>query len=314
MRPLPGIVGRTSTAVVAVATLVSVFRAAPTAAADLVEAKALYGNASYDDAIQELNAIHNPGQANEVDQYLALCLLALGRTSDAERPLEEILARDPLYVMSQTDTSPKLLDLFHQVRRRVLPAAAFDAYTRGRADYDAKQYKAAVDDFKQLIAISKDPEAGDSVGALKQLGDGFLVLSEAALAPAPPAPAAAPAAMPAAAADSATVPRAPLDDPDRVYTAADSGVVPPKAIDRRLPPWEPTDRALAQRQFRGALAVVVDERGAVESASVPASVTPDYDRALLAAAKQWKFRSATKDGKPVKYLAMIEVLLQPAQK
>src|SRR5579862_5144651 len=92
----------------------------PVAAADLGEAKALYANASYDEAIQELNDIHNSSQANQVDQYLALCLLALGRTSEAEKPIEQILTREPLYVMNQVETSPKLLDLFNQVRKRVL--------------------------------------------------------------------------------------------------------------------------------------------------------------------------------------------------
>ena len=50
---------------------------------DLAEAKSLYANASYEEAIQRLNAIHDPEHANQVDQYLALCLLALGRSSDA---------------------------------------------------------------------------------------------------------------------------------------------------------------------------------------------------------------------------------------
>ena len=300
-------------ALVALAALVAGLHAAPAAAADLDDAKALYGNASYDEAIQKLNAIHNPAEANEVDQYLALCLLALGRTDDAERPLEEILAREPLYVMDQADTSPKLLDLFHQVRRRVLPAAALEAYSQGRADYDAKRFSAAVDQFKRLIEISSDPEAGDSVAPLKQLGDGFLVLSKAALAPVAPAAAAVPPpSVPAPASAAAAVPE--REDPDRIYSAADAGVVPPKPINRELPTWDPTDSSLARRELRGALALVIDEHGAVVSARLPVPVTPEYDTALLEAAKQWKFHSATKDGKPVKYLTMLEVLLQPARK
>jgi TonB family protein len=300
-----------------IAALVTGLSAVPSAiaAADLGEAKVLYGNASYDEAIQELNAIHDAAEANQVDQYLALCLLALGKPGEAEHPLEEILAREPLYALDQVDTSPKLLDLFHQVRRRVLPAAALDAYSRGRADYEAKRFSAAVEQFKRLIEISNDPESGDSVGALKQLGDGFLTLSKAALTPAAPVASAVPSSVPASIPPTASVtPRSLPDDPDRIYTSADAGVVPPKPIDRQLPPWDPPDHALARREFRGALTVVINERGAVESASVPASVTPEYDRALLAAAKQWKFRAATKDDKPVKFVTTIEVLLQPAQK
>lgn len=276
-------------------------------AADLVEAKTLYANASYDEAIQELHAIHDADKANQVDQYLALCLIALGRTDEAEQPLEQIVTREPLYVLNESDTSPKLLDLFHQVRRRVLPKAALDAFTKGRADYEAKRYSAAVDEFKRLIDISKDPEAGDSVGALKELGDGFLTLSQSALAASAPPPAPA-APAPAAGATTAH------DAPARVYTAADAGVVGPTVISRQLPPWQPADTPLARREYRGALTVVIDERGAVESANLAQPITPQYDRTLLAATKTWKFIAATKDGKPVKYLTTIQVLLRPADR
>jgi TonB family protein len=280
---------------------------AQTADGDLAEAKALYANASYEEAIQRLNTIHNPEDANQVDQYLALCLLALGRSDEAERPLEQIVGRQPLYVPSEADTSPKLFELFRQVRRRALPAAALNVYTQGQADFEAKRFATAAEKFKQLVDIADDPDAGASLAALKQLGEGFLALSRAALAP-PPPPVQSPVVPPPASL-AAVLPDG--DQPDRIYTSADAGVAVPSAIGRQLPRWAPSDQSLARRSFRGTLAVVIDERGSVESATLPTPVTPVYDRELLAAAKQWKFHPATKDGKPVKYRMTIEIVLHP---
>ena len=51
----------------------------------------------------------------------------------------------------------------------------------------------------------------------------------------------------------------------------------------------------------GAIEVVVDESGAVTDARVYLSVNRVYDKVLLESVKQWRYRPATKDGRPVKY-------------
>jgi iron complex outermembrane recepter protein len=45
--------------------------------------------------------------------------------------------------------------------------------------------------------------------------------------------------------------------------------------------------------------IVIDTEGKVSSAEVEASVSPDFDRAAVAAAKTWTFEPAMRDGKPV---------------
>jgi tetratricopeptide (TPR) repeat protein len=296
--------------VTVVATIAAILALVPAAShqrleaadAGLAEVKVLYANASYEEAIQQLNAIHSEEDAVQVDQYLALCLLALGRPDEAERSLEHIVARQPLYVLNEDDASPKFVDLFRQVRSRALPAAALAAYTQGRASFDAKQFADAAAQFKQVIAIADDRDVGASLVDLKRLGEGFLALSEATLTQAgvtAPAPAAATVAPES-------------DQRDRTYSAADDGVVPPGDISTQLPRWVPPDRASAQRTIRGAIAVLIDEHGTVESVSVAEPLTPFYDHELLTSARQWKFRPATKDGKPVRYRKMIEVVLRPA--
>ena len=67
----------------------------------------------------------------------------------------------------------------------------------------------------------------------------------------------------------------------------------------------------ALRQFAGMLEVIVNEQGNVADAKIQKSVYPTFDSKLVAAAHQWKFRPATKDGQPVRYRTLVEVKLVP---
>ena len=65
------------------------------------------------------------------------------------------------------------------------------------------------------------------------------------------------------------------------------------------------------RTFSGAVDIVIDERGAVVSATINQPVSPLYDRALIAAAKRWQYRPALLGGQPVKYRKSVAVVLRP---
>ena len=45
--------------------------------------------------------------------------------------------------------------------------------------------------------------------------------------------------------------------------------------------------------------VVIDEQGAVIAAKIAASINGFYDAVLLDSARTWRYRPATKDGRPV---------------
>jgi len=287
----------------------SLFLAAPAGAApDLANVRELYASASYAEALEVLGSLESTDNTEVIEQYRALCLLGLGRTADAEKALERIVMRRPLYMIPAADVSPRVVTMFHDIRRRSLPGAARQLYVRAKASYDSKDHAAAVSQFKDVLALVNDPDAaaeGPSLTELKQLAEGFLALSQAAVVAAaapPPAPAPAPAAAPVA--EVTKAPSVP-----RVYTASDADVVAPQAITRTMPGWRPPSALIAQQSFRGTLEVIVNEQGIVEWAGIAKPSFPSYDADLLSATKAWRFRPATKRGEPVKYRLAVEVVL-----
>jgi TonB family protein len=68
---------------------------------------------------------------------------------------------------------------------------------------------------------------------------------------------------------------------------------------------------LLPRGGRGTVRIIVNEQGGVEEARMVESVHTVYDALLLSAARTWKYEPATLDGKPVRYMKLIEVVLKP---
>ena len=71
----------------------------------LARAKDLYGLAAYDEALAVLNRLREtapPAVSSEVAGYQVLCLLALGRTDDAQKAIEALVTADPLYRPSES--------------------------------------------------------------------------------------------------------------------------------------------------------------------------------------------------------------------
>jgi TonB family protein len=307
------------------------------AAADIAAAKSLYAAASYEEALKLLDSLQAAAPASdaddfvEVEQYRALCFLALGETDAAQAALGRIVDVRPLYRIEGADVSPKLVDLYDAVRTRELPSAAKSLYARAKDNFDSKQLTLAVGQFKEVAAIVDDAGGNSStLRDLKELSDGFLQLAESQLAA--EAARAAASSRPAAAADPVSRSAAAPDTPDvpasaapaapapavpaapkapAVYTVNDAGVTPPVPVSATPPPWRPRAPAFAARGYRGVLEYTVDEHGHVESAVLRQPVSPDYDQELVQAAKQWTFSPATKDGKPVKFRKQIEIILQP---
>ena len=271
----------------------------------LAAARTLYQSAAYEEALGLLNRLRSsPAQATDaqsVGQYRAYCLLALNRQAEADRAIEEVVAVNPLFVPSDTDVSPRVRGAFQTVRRRMLPAIVQQKYTAAKVTFDRKDYAAAVDQFTRLTALLQDSalEQAPALSDLRVLAMGFLELAQtaAAAAPAPPRP--DPVASPPAAAQP------------RVYDVSEPGVILPVTRRQDLPRWPYSPLAqggLPER--RGVLDVLIDENGQVENVMVLQSVDQRYDELLMAAARAWRYTPAYKDGRPVKFLKRIQVIVQ----
>lgn len=85
------------------------------------------------------------------------------------------------------------------------------------------------------------------------------------------------------------------------YDWRDADVAPPVAVAQPMSGWWGSMGEPVPGTQLGAVEVVVDEAGAVADARVYLSVNRVYDKVLLESVKQWRYRPATKDGRPVKY-------------
>ena len=267
-------------------------------------ARDLYASARYDEALAVLNDLRPVDAANaltdrkSIEQYRSLCLLALGRGSEAESAIAAVVTADPSYLPNEAEASPRVRSAFSDVRRRLLPEIAGKRYLDAKASFDRKDPATAVQQFKGVIALLDDPDMGGRLPDLRTLSAGFLDLAVAALAP-PPAP------RPAAVPPPAPEPVVPKADPNRIYTMGDKDVTPPVIIRQEMPAMTPAMKS--QSKDRGVIEVVIDELGRVSFAAIRSNVHPIFDTTLLGNAREWKYQPATFAGKPVKYRKMIQI-------
>ena len=275
----------------------------------LAAARQLYASAAYDEALLMLDRLKSggpsdPAAASLIEQYRAFCLLAVGHQPDAERAMESLVAGDPTFRPDDA-ISPRLQSVFRDVRKRMLPVVIRQRYVSAKASFDQKAYQEAADQFDAVLKLLEAPEvvaADPALADLRTVALGFrdLAASAAAAAAAPsPSP-------PVPAAPSAPAPR----PPQSFYTADDPGVIAPVAIKQVVPPWPQGTPKLTGRGQRAVLDIVINEDGAVESVVVRQSIATWYDEALAKAAKGWSYKPATRDGTPVRYRKLMQVVLE----
>jgi TonB family protein len=277
----------------------------------LATARHLYASAAYEDALAVLNALPANQPAEDlraIEQYRALCLLALGRAAEAETAIAAVMSDNPSY-RPAADVSPRVRAAFADVRRKMIPLILQNWYAQAKAQFDRKEFAAAASLFGQILQVMSDPEvqslaAQPPLSDLRTLASGFRDLAQNAVPPLPLPAVAIPAAPPVAPAFAA----APVTTLPRIYTSRDAEVVPPLVIRQALPPFP--GPALVGKL--GLIDVVIDENGDVESARVVQTVTAQYDKLALAATKNWHYQPATLNGVPVKYRKPIQVTVKPA--
>jgi hypothetical protein len=308
----------------------------------LTAAKNLYASAAYEDALSALTRLQastatGAPMAAQIDQYRAFCLFALGRTAEAQSVAESLIAKDPLLELDEGDASPRIVAMFADVRKRLLPGLTRDQYRAARAALDRKDFAGAESQLirtrRMLEEAQKIGASDETMGDLRVLVDGFLDLTRSAVEARATNPrsqatsAGAQAASPptasssavnpsatgpslAAPAHAASPPKTPAQ-PLQVYDSSAADVLAPVALHQAMPAIPPGLATMLSTIHRsGALDVTIDQQGNVERAVMRESVHPIFDALVVDAARSWKYRPALKDDVAVRYLKTIAIVKQ----
>jgi hypothetical protein len=239
----------------------------------------------------------------QVEQYRALCHIALGHSDLAERAVVALVDADPTYVPPSSAASPKVLSIIAETRRRQLPLVAKRLLESGRAAYADKNVAQANEHFALLLKLLDDPAMADRPerSDYKTLAQAFATLLTAP-------PSAAPAASPS----PATSPSS-----SRTSAAAEPGpatpriFVPAVPISETLPPWLPPNPSVGRNEYVGSLKVLIGVDGRVKNATMVTPSHPAYDAVLMNVVKSWRYKPATQDGSATESERVIAVRLRP---
>ena len=103
------------------------------------------------------------------------------------------------------------------------------------------------------------------------------------------------------------MPLAALQQDDKIHSAKeDKTITRPKVLHKVEPTYTEAARE-AKISGTVAMSVIVEKDGTASTMKIVKSLDPGLDEAAMAAVKQWKFAPGTKDGKPVRVSATIEV-------
>ena len=270
--------------------------AVPAAAQDsLQQVKDLYANAAYEDALGVLSRLPSSGQRLEIERYRVFCLIALDRTAEAEKAIAGILSEDPLYVLDEA--SPRVMELFNNVKRQATPQLAKALYAEGKAAIEKKDKELAVRKFEQMLQLTDDPAVRDEtlISELRLLAGGFLDLAKTPT----PAPATADKSV-SAPTPAAATPPSPGGD-----------ITPAFPLRQELPRWAPYDAATRSTEYRGAVKVTISAEGKVEAAEIVTPTDRQYDRLLLNAARGWLYEPARRNGVAIQSEKVVSIYLRP---
>ena len=299
----------------------------------LATVRDLYTSAAYEDALSALGRLptspRSPEESRSIEQYRAFCLLALGRSAEAERAIETVVQGQPMYRPVDADMSPRVRAAFVDVRKRLLPTIIERRYTDAKMAFDRREFQAASQAFQQVLDLMSDPDVAAAVAQppladMRVLAKGFHDLSVSAAVPPPlptlpmmttPQPRSAAADVspspattsgPAPTSAPAPAPRVASAEAPAVYVAGDNRVVPPVVIHQELPPFP----GVITIGKQGVIEVVIDENGMVESAVMRVPISPNYDALAIAATKLWRYKPAVANGAPVKFRKAVQITVR----
>jgi TonB family protein len=268
------------------------------------EAKRLYEAAAFENALQVLGELDSEvGGSEDVLEYKALCLLALGRSDEAQAVADALVTRLPIFVPLGEEVSPRFMMLLNDSRRRLLPDITKRLFTAGREQFRATDKIAARESFEMVIHLTDDSTWKDSSEAedLRMLASGFLDLVNAPTKSADATPSLDAAPVP---------PLSPASIAAPMTARQKTELQPPLPIQQVFPKWRPADAVTAQRRFVGAVRIRIGQDGHVMSATIEVATDPDYDKQLLEAAKSWRYVPGRRNGEPIEMEKLVTFALR----
>jgi hypothetical protein len=281
----------------------------------LAAARDLYASAAYEEALAALTRLHDDAtasaEAEQVEQYRAFCLFALGRTREAVGVSEGLIAKNPTLQLDSAEASPRIISMFADVRKRLLPGLIRERYRTARAALDAKDAAAAETQFGEVRRMIDEAEKvnaiDETLADMRVLVDGFLELARTSRAPVVPRPAPQPSTPAATDVPSKSQP----PPPPAIFDSTTPGVTPPVAIHQDVPNYPRSLVTIVKTDVtKGTLEVLIDENGNVVRSVMRDSVNAIYDSLVVRASKAWKYRPALKGETPVKYVKLIAINVQ----
>ena len=281
-------------------------------AADIDLARSRYEEAAYEDALKILEGVEpsTASQRVQVEQYRALCHIALGHTEDAERAVIALVDADPTYMPPATIASPKVLSMVTETRSRHLPLVARKLLDSGRAAFAEKNMALANEQFTLLLKLLDEPAMADRPERddFRTLAQGFVALASS---PAPAAPASSTAVPPAFSPGSGGSPAPGSREAAAPGPGVSRSFTPAVPLDETLPQWRPPNQAISRNEYAGSLKLQIGADGRVKSATVLKPSHPLYDAQVLGVVKTWRYTPATQDGASTDSERIITIRLRP---
>jgi hypothetical protein len=207
----------------------------------------------------------------------ATAFVRAGRTAEAEIAFDALVFNHPMYEPNPAAIPPEAYAQFQASRRSMLPVITARELGRASAALDQGNVDRAVAiarDLNALLARVGTDASPDLRAQAQLLLDQAVEVRSAA--------------------------------EQRIYTNSDSGVVAPRALSRQFPLSPPTD---VRPDRLGVLEIVVGTEGDVVFIKLHTPLNRYHERMVVSAAKAWRYRPATKGGKPVRYRLMVTVNL-----
>jgi hypothetical protein len=152
----------------------------------LDEGKRLFAELEYRAAIRELEPVRADPAATRAQRLTALeiigiSLLILGERKEAVQAFEDLVAIDPGYALQHDDGSPKIRELFDQVRARATPG--FEAGGEVELEHDAPPGATAAQRVEVEAVVKRGVDRVKAM-VLRWRRRGVLDYQDAAMAPA----------------------------------------------------------------------------------------------------------------------------------